>query len=114
MAAWKGRVEFAKILVSAGANINASDNNGTPLHQAAAHHNVEMVQYLVSQGANVNARNRVDRTPLHDTQAVEIAKILVSNGADVNAKDKSGLTPLDWARMRPGLAELVEYLSSLK
>jgi ankyrin repeat protein len=56
-ACWNGHVEMVKELVSAGADIDAKDDEGwTPLH-IASHDNLEICKSLVSAGADLHAVN---------------------------------------------------------
>ena len=79
-------VEIFEYLVSAGADVNATNQSGlTPLHEAARWNwNIEVVKFLVSKGANVYAR------------------------------DNTGKTPLDYAKERERNHAIVEYLSNIK
>lgn len=56
-AAGDGSVERMKVLVEAGANVEASSHAGTPLHWAAGKGNVEAVKYLISLKVDVNHTN---------------------------------------------------------
>ena len=51
--------EAVKLLVDAGADVNAKKNPQmkTPLHNAAQYGRVEMVKMLLAKGADVNARD---------------------------------------------------------
>ena len=105
--------ESVKILISAGADVNASNSRGwTPLHQASRKGYFEIVKYLVDNGADVNAPKNDSWTPLHLASTYgdfEIVKYLVENGADVNASDNYGSTPLHFASLI-GYFEIVKYL----
>ena len=71
-----GRVDLAKVLVAAGADIDAQRNNGnTPLHEAANYKKPDLVTYLVLQGADVNLTNNEGKKPgeMTDDDAVRIA-----------------------------------------
>jgi ankyrin repeat protein len=129
---WDHGSETAKILISAGADVNIKDDNGsTPLHHIRS---ADIAKMLVDAGADVNAKNKWGQTPLHcitmytkkeetreDMQDffqesmkgfIEIAQILVSAGADVNAKDDRGRTPLLDATMQ-GNIDFFKTLVSL-
>jgi tetratricopeptide (TPR) repeat protein len=56
-----GNVEVVKVLVSMGANVNASTNGITPLHVAQ---DAQIAQVLISLGADVNAKADNGLTPL--------------------------------------------------
>jgi tetratricopeptide (TPR) repeat protein len=123
-----GNIEFAKILVSAGADVNAKNKYDVyPLHLAALNGNIELAKFLVSNGADVNVYNCDGETPLHwaaripkdpkilsefNYDAIGIIKLLVSSGAKVNAKDQNGDTPLDRAKYEENTT-IVQYLSSI-
>jgi ankyrin repeat protein len=58
-------ISIAKLLLSYGANVNASDQKGTtPLHRAAEKNNIPMIKLLVSHGADLRAANGYGVTPL--------------------------------------------------
>jgi ankyrin repeat protein len=115
-------MEFAKVLVGLGADVNASTSTGwTPLHAAAFIGADSLVTYLVEQGAKLNARNGCGQTPLSlalraDTVglvAIEIpydvrestAELLLTLGADETAaSERSGECILG----RPGLELEIE------
>lgn len=51
-----------QLLISSGANVNATDQLGrTPLHYAAAHDNVKAVEVLLNSNANPNAQTTVNK-----------------------------------------------------
>ena len=106
-----GCVDTIKILVNAGANIEARDNNNeTPLFVSVNEGNVDAVKALIGLGANVNTiRTRDNSTPLHSAiilRNLGIVKILMKAGANLHALDNEGKTPYDKAR--PG--EMRTYL----
>ncbi len=93
----KGRVEFTKFLLSAGADVNAKGGpwGRSPLHLAALHGQREIATLLLKGGADVHGRTATGSTPLHDAiKHPEIIGLLLEAGADVNAADAHGSTPL--------------------
>jgi ankyrin repeat protein len=60
-----GRVEVARALIEAGADVNAKNNEGsTPLHSAAFLCHPEIVEALLANGADKSVRNNVGATAL--------------------------------------------------
>ena len=90
--------ELVVDLISAGAVVNQTDENGgTPLMNAASISNLAVVKTLIRMGARVNLSNNDGETPLMRAAANEdpnVIKVLVELGADVNAHDKDGKTAL--------------------
>jgi ankyrin repeat protein len=64
-AARDGKLEAARLLVAAGANIELADVNGIrPLLTAALNNQLEVGRFLVAHGADVNADDFWGRSPL--------------------------------------------------
>jgi ankyrin repeat protein len=87
-AAWKGHVEVARLLIEAGADVNAVNENthygGTPLHAAAHGNQKAVVELLLAAGADVKIVSCNGRTPLQETEihkATAAAKLLKAEGA---------------------------------
>lgn len=87
--------ESAKVLLEAGADVNAiNEADTTPLHCAAFTGLNELVELFVAKGADINARDWRGRTPYRLAQASkqsfhlqewpEVAALLQKLGADVN------------------------------
>lgn len=61
----RSAVEAAKVLIAAGADVNAARGNGdTALHLAAAAGNVPLIQVLADSGAKLEVKNVAGFTPL--------------------------------------------------
>ena len=101
LAAW-GNLDLVRMLVSAGANPRATDNDGwTVLHSAAkGGNNMGVLTFLVDQGADVLAMAANGESVLHvATQhcakegAREMIAYLVERGCRLDAADNAGFTP---------------------
>jgi len=107
------RISTVKLLLKAGADMNAADRGGwTPLHKASKNGYVKVVKLLLEKRADVNAANRGGRTPLHKASKsgyVKVVKLLLEKRADVNAADRGGWTPLHKAS-ESGHVEVVKLL----
>jgi len=111
-----GNVRIAAMLISAGAEVNASGASGrTALHFAAGH--LDMMRFLIEHGADVNARDAQGASPLDEaawTGSLDTAAILLAHGAHLNAPDtQTGATPLNEAAYR-GSAKVVQFLLQLQ
>ena len=110
-----GNVEVIKYLLSKGADINISDNDGiTPIHIAAGTGQIEALKYLIENGADPTKKSNDGATALHFAASggqFETAKYLVESGlVDVNIRDNDGNTPLHFAVKYGNSADLVRYL----
>ena len=94
------RVACIKLLIEAGANLEAPNYVGSPaLHHAAINGDATIVSLLVEAGANVNAADRHGYTALHDAafKSADCVEVLLAAGASVNARSNSGRRPFDFA-----------------
>ena len=86
LAAAKGRLEIAKILLENGARLSEK-RNYTPLVEAAYHNQAKMAEMLIEYGAVVDIKlNKC--TPLYyalEHDRTETARVLIKHGANVNA-----------------------------
>ena len=92
-AARDGRIEPAKTLLAAGAELEHADANGiTPLLMAITNDHIEMARFLVDQGANVKVVDWFGRTPLW--AAVETRNMDIDNGTFENGVDRAPVLDL--------------------
>lgn len=84
----------AALLIAAGADVNAHDENGRSALMAAR--NGALVRLLLKAGArDVNTRDAWDRTPLMNATDPDAARALLEAGADPWATNKDGETAVD-------------------
>jgi ankyrin repeat protein len=103
-AAMHGDVDQTRMLVYAGARLEASTRNGnyTPLHLAAQTGKTSVVKALLAAGANASAvTTSGGATPLHFAAAngaPDVIVALLDKGAVVDARESAwSETPLMWA-----------------
>lgn len=104
---------MVRTLLKGGADVNATQVDGTTaLHWAAYHDDAETAAVLVKAGANVNAANRYGVPPLAlacTNGNAEVVRLLLEAGADANATVKGDETVLMMAA-RSGNVEAVKAL----
>jgi hemoglobin len=82
MAARRGNLAVAQVLLGAGAALEARDKKGeTPLRRAVNCGHLEFVSLLLAHGADVNTRDRHGRTPLQAARRPEMVALLRDHGA---------------------------------
>ncbi len=102
-AALNGNAEIARLLIDAGAALEAATRLGahTPLHVAAKEGQGEVVAILVEAGADPAAVTETGATPLHFAAAsgdVRAVTVLLDHGAAVDPREPQwGQTPLMFA-----------------
>ena len=110
MAALKGDMASAQLLLDRGAKVNLP--GWSPLHYAATGPAPTLVRLLLDRGADINAGSPNDTTPLmmaaqYGTE--ESVNLLLARGADVNRKNQKGLRAVDFAKLS-GREPLVKKL----
>jgi ankyrin repeat protein len=105
------RGKVVALLVHAGANLNAQDQNGDSVLNEA--YDTEIVRVLIENGADVNLRNAKGETPLMANFDLDAAKLLVAAGADVTLRDTTGKTALDHARDLEPDGERTKFLAAV-
>jgi len=117
-AAMHGDAEQTRMLVYAGARLEASTRNGnyTPLHLAARTGKTSVIKALLAAGANANAPTSAGgATPLHYAAAngsPEAIVALIDKGAKVDARESAwSETPLMWAAANNRVAALQVLVS---
>lgn len=115
--------EIAKLLLDAGAEIDAVDDNGdTPLTRCGGIKLVEKCNLLLDRGASVKTLNQQKRSVLHrlaaesseDPRYLALFERLAKAGADFEAKDFEGKTAYEIASgraLRAGLRKLIKNAS---
>lgn len=94
--AQNGHLEFLKILVKHGVNLNVATSFGTKdtaLHIAAEKGFSECASFLVDSGIDVNIRNKLGETPLHLAAIrgrLDCVKRLLGLGADIGMTSDDG------------------------
>jgi quinoprotein dehydrogenase-associated probable ABC transporter substrate-binding protein len=103
IAAQNGKLKATRVLLDAGADVNAPIAKGeyTPLMLASISGSSELAASLIEHGAKVNAANPGGVTALMIAAAGNrstIAGLLLRSGADVNARSEDGRTALSIAQ----------------
>ena len=105
-AAYREDVEMTRLLIQAGADLQAKTRIGnvTALHLAATNGNAAIIELLLKAGADVNLSNGNGTTPLMLASAsgkTDAIKVMLDHGADPNARDiANGQTPAMFAAAR--------------
>jgi ankyrin repeat protein len=104
----KERTEIVKMLIKAGADVNARGRIGqTPIFYAIK--TPEAVKLLVAAGADINARDVFGDTALIRNAYYEpFIQEMLANGADPAAVDNNGDTPLKRTDFCKPCAALIE------
>ena len=113
-----GNERGTEVLVAAGADINASDNDGyTPLHYAAGKGHSAIADLLIRCGADIAAQdNSFGTTPLHYAAMfgrTDLCKILFEAGSSAHLLDNDGASPYMYARNR-GHEGTAQFLKTIE
>jgi ankyrin repeat protein len=116
LAIFFGHPGIARLLVEAGADVNAPSRNAirvTPLHSAVEGGDVAMLDLLLAHGAEADPVEFLGATPLHSAAARgsrEMVNRLLKAGAGPKKKTSEGKTAADLAREygHPEIAALLE------
>ena len=82
------RLDVALLLITRGADINASGGQGNALYLASKNGYDSIVELLLDKGADINAKGQGQESALSAASHylhVEVVKVLLAKGADVNA-----------------------------
>ena len=129
-AARDGRLDAAKTLVDAGANLEMADPNGiTPLLMAISNDQVPTARFLIEKGAKINVSDWYGRTPLWTAVEVrnmdfdngsfengvergpvlDLIKLLLDKGADPNVRTKESIPIRRFMLRTTGTLEWVDF-----
>ncbi len=103
-AASAGQVEIARMLLDAGAVLDAEDTDAsTPLHNACVTRHAEMVAFLLERGASVTRRDRNGAYALSFAAAggdTAVVRMVLEAGADLFHRSPTGVSLLHFAALR--------------
>ena len=108
-AIYDGEIEFAQKLLDAGADINATYYSSTPIEIAVDDGEIDFATVLLEAGVDIEGTNLLGQA-IYDGE-LEFAQKLIAAGADINTT-YYGYTPLELA-IRHGNRTLVKELQSL-
>ena len=100
IACMHNNLEFIKILIDAGANLNLrnkSIRSDTALHIACRNNYIDIVKILIKAGVNINIANEKLDTALIIAAFygyTSIVELLINAGANLNLADSNGCTAL--------------------
>ncbi|MBQ7606699.1 MAG: ankyrin repeat domain-containing protein, partial [Desulfovibrionaceae bacterium] len=120
LCALKPNPDVIRLLVNAGADINAKDKSGrTALHLAPGSHDAELAKILLSAGADCNAQTTDGLTPLmtgimNRNSSPEFIQLLLDACANENVRSNSGGTARSYAFKRKQNAIILSVLKAEK
>ncbi|XP_028985378.1 B-cell lymphoma 3 protein homolog [Betta splendens] len=99
VAVLQGHKDLARMLLDAGADINAMDikSGQSPLMHAVESNNADMVHFLIENGCDVNSQSYSGNTALHNACGrgqVDTVRLLLKSGAESGLKNYHNDTPV--------------------
>jgi len=120
VAALKGNLSIAAILIKAKARLDITDKLGnTPLYYAADRDHVELAKLLLDAGASPDPINHDGVTPLMMAARrgdLELVSALLAKGANARKTDFTGRDALGWASdsRRPLVVQALQRAAATK
>lgn len=117
LAAFFGQPDAVRVLIAAGADVNAAAKNPLKvqaLHAAVAGRKLEIVKAVLAAGGDPNAQQQAGFRPIHEAGARGdrvLAELLIAHGADPSLPNDAGVTAIDLAREK-GHAEFADWLAN--
>ena len=107
LASMEGKIDLVKALITAGADVNASNTNGgTALMYITINQKtntieqqLEIINALIKAGADINKKNSRGRTSLMlgvFNKQIDAVKDLINAKADISSVDNAGMTVLSY------------------
>lgn len=116
LASFFGQPEAVRVLIAAGADVNAAAKNPLKvqaLHAAVAGRKVEVIKAVLAAGGNPNAQQQAGFRPIHEAAARgdrALAELLIAHGADPSLPNDAGVSAIDLAREK-GHTEFADWLA---
>ena len=103
IAAVENRIDIARALIHAGADLNLqTKNGGSALHWASQKNNTEMATMLLEAGIDSELKNQNGKSALDLATTAEMMEILSQGAASTNTELKPGAaTNSDQTRANP-------------
>eukprot|EP00004_Rigifila_ramosa_P001874 TRINITY_DN11870_c0_g1_i3.p1 TRINITY_DN11870_c0_g1~~TRINITY_DN11870_c0_g1_i3.p1 ORF type:complete len:641 (+),score=132.90 TRINITY_DN11870_c0_g1_i3:204-1925(+) len=109
-------VELLRLLVGAGADLKAvNDEGAAAIHFAAVQGDTAAVEFLVASGIEIDQRTKDGTTPLltcakYAKPPIALVHYLLDSGADVDAQDQLGMTPLLYAAQESSKSDFLNVI----